>query len=84
MDDDGNIFHNDINIILEDSKMICADFDYHGLYQTEFYTYNIDEVFHNVKENMTKKEVFEKLYYHIFYHILKPHYRYKNYIFLYV
>ena len=82
MDDNGNIFHNDINIILEDSKMICSDFDYHGLYQTEFYTYNIAEVFHNVKKNMTKKEVFEKLYYHIFCHILKPRYRYKNYIFL--
>ena len=82
MDDNGNIFHNDINIILQDSKMICADFDYHGLYQTEFHTYNIDEVFHNVKKNITKKEVFEKLYYHIFYHILKPQYRYKNYIFL--
>ena len=50
MDHNGNIFHNDINIILEDSKIICADFDCHGLYQTEFYTYNIDKVFHNVKK----------------------------------
>ena len=74
MDDNGNIFHNDINIILEEGKMICADFDCDGIYQTEVYTYNIDEVFRNVEENMTKKEVFEKLYYHIFIHMLKPYF----------
>ena len=54
MDDNGNIFHNDINIILEEAKIIWADFDCDGIYQTEVYTYNIDEVFRNVEENMTK------------------------------
>ena len=73
MDDNGNSFHNDINIKLEEAKMI---------YQTEVYTYNIDEVFRNVEENMTKKEVFKKLFFHIFYHMLKPHFSYRNYIFL--
>ena len=81
MDVNGNIFHNDIFIKLEESKMIFANF-VDDFYQTEFYTYNIDEVFHNVKEYMTKKEVFKKLVRHIACHILKPHYRHKNYIFV--
>ena len=58
MDDNGNIFQDDIFIKLEESKMIFADFD-DDFYQTEVHTYNIDEVFRNVEENMTKKEVLE-------------------------
>ena len=70
MDDDGNIFHNDIFIILEDAKMIFADF-VDDFYQTEFYTYNIDKLFRITKETMSRKEVFKKLVPHIVCHILK-------------
>ena len=81
MDDNGNIFQDDIFIKLEESKMIFVDFD-DDFYQTEVYTYNIDEVFRNVEENMTKKEIFRKLVRHIVCHILKEHYRHKNYVFV--
>ena len=81
MDDNGNIFHDDIFIKLEESKIIFADF-VDDFYHSEFYTYNIDKLFQITKENMTKKEVFKKLVRHIVCHILMPQYRYKNYIFV--
>ena len=38
MDDNGNIFHDDIFIKLEESKIIFVEF-VDDFYQTEFYTY---------------------------------------------
>ena len=41
MEDDENIFYNDINIILEDAKIFFTEIE-KDFCQTELYIYNID------------------------------------------
>ena len=82
--DKENITYNNKTIILEEAKMICGSDIENELncYRTEFYTYNIEELFCNAEAFTSNKEILKILSPYIIRHITKPLYRNKNYIFL--
>ena len=77
-----NITYDDKTIILEEAKIICgSDIENEiNFYRTEFYTYNIDELFCNAEAFTSNKEILKILSPYIIRHITKPLYRNKNYI----
>ena len=82
--DNENITYKDKTIILEEAKIICgSDIENEiNCYRTEFFTYNIDELFCNAEAFTSHKEIFKILSPYIIRHITKPLYRNKNYIFI--
>ena len=82
--DNENITYNNKTIILEEAKIICgSDIENEiNCYRTEFYTYNIEELFCKAEAFTSNKEIFKILSPYIIRYITKPSYRNKNCIFI--